>query len=141
MTLKIGITKNFTFEDTKQTSQNSMVEVKKVTYGEALLTQQQFILGIWSLFKVFTDFQYLLVNLAFVKILSIREESQQVNYHITYIVIAHVRKIYFCKYEDGCLLKSAEQNFQKKPVITLIFKLKALVTCTKFDLGSGDILI
>ena len=40
---------------------------------------------------------------------------------------------------SGCageyLLKSAEQNFQKKTVITLAFKLKALVIGNKFDLG------
>ena len=33
-----------------------------------------------------------------------------------------------------CPLKDAEQKSSKKPVITLIFKLKALVICPKFDL-------
>ena len=32
-----------------------MVEVKESTYEEALLRQLHFILGIWSLLKVFTD--------------------------------------------------------------------------------------
>ena len=32
-----------------------MVEVQEFTYGEALLRQLQFILGIWNPLKVFTD--------------------------------------------------------------------------------------
>ena len=52
---KTGITKRLNLEDIKQTSQSSMVEVKESTYEEALLRQLHFILGIWSLLKVFTD--------------------------------------------------------------------------------------
>ena len=33
---KIGITQRFNIEDTKQTSQIRVVEVKETTYGEAL---------------------------------------------------------------------------------------------------------
>ena len=39
----------------KQTSLCSMVEVKESTHEEALLRQLHFILGIWSLLKVFKD--------------------------------------------------------------------------------------
>ena len=41
----------------------------------------------------------------------------------------------FCACADECLLKNAEQKFQKKTVITLVFKLKTLVIGNKFDLG------
>ena len=44
------------------------------------------------------------------------------------------KKFHVCKCSGECSLKDAEQNSQKKPVITLIFKLKALVICTNFDL-------
>ena len=51
---KIGITKRLNFEDIKQKSQSSMVEVKESTYEEVLLMQIHLILGIWILLKVFT---------------------------------------------------------------------------------------
>ena len=46
--------------------------------------------------------------------------------------------INFCAWAGECLLKNEEQNFQKKTVITLLFKLKALVIGNKSDLD-GDI--
>ena len=48
--------------------------------------------------------------------------------------------IHFCACAGECLLKSEEQNFQKKTVIILIFKLKALVFDNKANLD-GDIWI
>ena len=45
------------------------------------------------------------------------------------------KKIHFCACTGECLSKVAEQNFQKKPVIALIFK--ALV----ISLNLGDIQI
>ena len=48
------------------------------------------------------------------------------------------KRFHFCECADECPLRDAGINSEKKPVITLIFKLKALVICTKFDL-SGDI--
>ena len=44
------------------------------------------------------------------------------------------KRFHVCKCSGECSLKDAEQNSQEKPVITLIFKLKALVICTNFDL-------
>ena len=46
--------------------------------------------------------------------------------------------IYFCACAGECHLKNEEQNFYKKTVITLLFKLKALVTGNKSDLD-GEI--
>ena len=46
--------------------------------------------------------------------------------------------INFCAWAGECLLKNEEQNFQKKTVITLLFKLKALVIGNKSDID-GDI--
>ena len=43
-----------------------------------------------------------------------------------------------CAYPGECPLKDAEQNFSKKPVFTLVFKLKTLVIRIEIDLG-GDI--
>ena len=43
-----------------------------------------------------------------------------------YIAIAHVQKD-FISVAGECLLKRAEQNFFKKLVITLVFKLTAMV--------------
>ena len=43
---------------------------------------------------------------------------------------------HFCACTGACLLKDVEQNFQKKHVITLVFKLKSW--SFKFALG-GDI--
>ena len=45
----------------------------------------------------------------------------------------------YSKCAGECPLKDAEQKFYKKPVITLVFKLKTLVICTKFGLCGGDI--
>ena len=45
------------------------------------------------------------------------------------------KRFHVCKGSGECSLKNAGQNSQKKPVITLIFKLKALVICTNFDLA------
>ena len=42
----------------------------------------------------------------------------------TNIAIAHIQKVLFCKFAGECPLKDAEQNVKKKPVITVIFKLK-----------------
>ena len=46
--------------------------------------------------------------------------------------------IHFCVSAGKCLLKNEEQTFQKKTVIILLFKLKALVIGNKSDLD-GDI--
>ena len=74
-----------------------------------------------------------MVDLTFGKILNIREELQQIRYLYSYG--SYAKKIHFCERADDCLLKDAEENSYKKPIITPIFKLKALVICTKFDLG------
>ena len=44
-----------------------------------------------------------------------------------------VKRFHFCVYAGECLLKNEEQNFEKKLVITLFFKLKALVIGNKPD--------
>ena len=59
---KIGITQRFNFEDIKHSRQSSMVEVKESIYLEALLSQLNFILRIWSSIKVFTDLYCLLLT-------------------------------------------------------------------------------
>ena len=78
-------------------------------------------------------------DLAFAKILNIREESQKVKYQITYIAIAHVQKALFLQMRRCVPFKRCRTKLLEEIVITIIFKLKALVTCTKLDLGSGDI--
>ena len=44
----------------EQTSQSTMVEVKRSIYEEALSKQLPFVLGIWSPLKAFTDLYCLL---------------------------------------------------------------------------------
>ena len=46
---------------------------------------------------------------------------------------------YFPKCARECPLKDPEQKFWNEPVITLVFKLKALVICTNYGLCGGDI--
>ena len=45
------------------------------------------------------------------------------------------KRFHFCGCADECPLKDVKRNFYKKPIITLAFKLNALVTCIKFDIG------
>ena len=45
---------------------------------------------------------------------------------------------HFCACSGECPLKDAKQNFSKKPVFTLVFRLKTLVIRIEIDLG-GDI--
>ena len=47
------------------------------------------------------------------------------------------KRFYFYECACECPLKDAEQNFLKKPVIILVFKLKSQVSCIKFDVGGG----
>ena len=54
------------------------------------------------------------------------------------IAIAHVSKISFLRMHRWVFLKNLEQKFQKKTLITLIFKLEALVIGNEFDFD-GDI--
>ena len=41
------------------------------------------------------------------------------------------KRFHFCECADQCPLRDAGINSYKKPVITLILKLKVLVICTK----------
>ena len=50
------------------------------------------------------------------------------------------QRFHFCASAGECVLKNEERNYQRKTVITLIFKLKALVIGNKSDLD-GDIQI
>ena len=54
------------------------------------------------------------------------------------MAIAHVPKISFLRMHRWVFLKNLEQKFLKKTLITLIFKLEALVIGNKFDFD-GDI--
>ena len=86
-----------------------------------------------NLYRFVQPFLRFMVGLAFGEILSIWEESRA-------CMQLQLQSSSSAKYPISvnageCPLKDAEQNTQKKPVITLIFKLKALVICTKFDLS------
>ena len=48
------------------------------------------------------------------------------------------QRLNFCACTGGCLLKNEEENFKKKILITLVFKLKALVIGNNSD-RDGDI--
>ena len=59
-TLRLVLSKDLIL---KTLNRQVMVEVKESMYEEALLRQLHFILGIWSLLKVFTDLYYLFYHL------------------------------------------------------------------------------
>ena len=86
-----------------------------------------------NLYRYVQPFLPVMVDLAFGKILNIWKESQC--YVDSCIPQLSCKRFHFCKCAGECPLKDAEQNTCKKPVITLIFKLKALVICSKFDLA------
>ena len=78
-----------------------------------------------SLHRHGITFQPFKEDLAFRKILNILDELYTVNIQQQ----LKCKRFHFCLCAGECLSKDVQQGFQKKPVITLVFNLKALVVC------------